>query len=115
MLHSLTNNVFLFVQKKITSVSSTPSSSITSYNPLIFYFIGAIFSSIFLQTKNNLILQSNCIFNILFICFSGNPLHRSKNKDLKCFPNTEFFSRELIKIMSNINSAEMHMSFFIFH
>ena len=35
----LTNNVFWFSQKEIVSVSFTPSSSITSYNPLIFYFI----------------------------------------------------------------------------
>ena len=43
----LTNDVFLFGQKEIISVSSTLSSSITSYNIVIFYFIGAILSSIF--------------------------------------------------------------------
>ena len=38
----LTHNVFIFDQKETISVYSTPSSSITSYNLVIFYFIGAI-------------------------------------------------------------------------
>ena len=38
----LTNNVFIFDQKETISVYSTPSSSLTSYNLVIFYFIGAI-------------------------------------------------------------------------
>ena len=51
MSHCLTN-YFLFGQKKIISVSSTPSTSTTSYNPHIFYSIGAFFFKHFLQ-KNN--------------------------------------------------------------
>ena len=52
----LVNNVFLFGQKEIVSVSCAPSSSITSFNHLIFYFLEAIFSGIFYIRKT---LQSN--------------------------------------------------------
>ena len=34
------------------SVSFAPSGSVTSYNPVIFYFIGAILSSIFYKEDN---------------------------------------------------------------
>ena len=47
----------------------------------------------------------------MFFYFSSNSLHKSKNCDLKCCPNNEFFSTELIKTTSDINSAEMLMSF----
>ena len=46
------NNVFIFGQKETISVSSTPSSSISSYNLVIFCFIGAILSSIFYKKDN---------------------------------------------------------------
>ena len=72
-------NVFLFGQREIISFSSTPSNYITGYNPLIFYFIGAILSSIFTKKKEQLILQRNFFpFLIFFLCFSSNPLHKSK-------------------------------------
>ena len=48
----LTNNVFLFGQKEIISVSTTPSNTVTSYYGLSFYFMVAIFSSIFYQMNN---------------------------------------------------------------
>ena len=100
-------NVFLFGQKEIISVSSTPGSSITSYNPFIFYFIGAILSSIFYKKDNFNITKLFFPFSIFFLCFSGNPLHKSKNSDLKYCPNTEFFSIELIKIKSDVSSAKI--------
>ena len=65
----LTNNVFLFGQKGITSVSSTPSSSITCYNPLIFYFIGAILSSTFYKKDNFDITKQFFPFLIFFPLF----------------------------------------------
>ena len=57
-------------------------------------------------------LQSNFFPFLIyfFLCFSTNSLHKSKNCDLKYFPNNEFFSTELIKITGDINSAEMLMS-----
>ena len=101
-------NVFIFDQKETISVSSTPSSSITSYNLVIFYFIGAIFSSIFYKKDNfNITKQLFPFLLYFFLCFSANSLHKSKNCDLKCCPNNEFFSTELIKITGDINSAEM--------
>ena len=51
------------------------------------------------------------LFNIFFLCFNGNPPRESKKYDLKCFLNSEFFSIEVIKITSDISSAEMHMSY----
>ena len=48
----LTNNVFIFGQKETISISSTPSSSITSYSLVIFYFIGAILSRLFYKKDN---------------------------------------------------------------
>ena len=39
-------------------------------------------------------------------------LHVNRKKyDLKCFPNSEFFSIEVIKITSDISSAEMHINY----
>ena len=35
----------------------------------------------------------------------------NKKRDSKCCPNNDFFSTELIKITSDINIAEMFMSF----
>ena len=46
----------------------------------------------------------------LFLCFSANSLHKSKNCDLKSCPNNDFVSTELIEITNNINNAEMLMS-----
>ena len=54
----LTNNFFTFGKKETISVTFTPSSSITSYNLVIFYFIGAILSSTFYK-KIFLTLQNN--------------------------------------------------------
>ena len=104
-------NVFIFDQKETISVSSTISSSITSYNLVIFYFIGAILSSIFYKKDNfNITKQLFPFLIYFFLCFSANSLHKSKNFDLKYCPNNEFFSTELIKITGDINSAEMLMS-----
>ena len=49
----LTDNVFLFSQKEMISVFSTPGNSVTNFNPLIFYFIGGILSSIFNKKYDN--------------------------------------------------------------
>ena len=104
------SNVFIFDQKETISVSSTPNSSITSYNLVVFYFKGAILSSIFYKKDNFNITKQLCPFLIyFFLCFSANSLHKSKNCDLKC-PHNEFFSTDLIKITGNINSAEMLIS-----
>ena len=104
----MTNNIFIFGQKETISVSSTPSSSITSYNLAIFYFIGAILSSIFHKKDNFNITKQLIRFLIYFFhCFSANSFHKSKNCDLKCCPNNEFFSTELIKKTSDINSVEI--------
>ena len=104
-------NVFIFDQKETISVSSTPSSSITSYNLVIFYFIGAILSSIFYEKDNfNITKQLFPFLIYFFLCFSANSLHKSKICDLKYCPNNEFFSTELIKITGDISSAEMLMS-----
>ena len=59
-------NVFIFDQKETISVSSTPSSSITSYNLIIFYFIGAILSSIFYKKDNFNITKQFFPFLIYF-------------------------------------------------
>ena len=104
-------NVFISDQKETIPVSSTPSTSITSYNLVIFYFIGAILSSIFYKKDNFNITKQLFPFLIhFFLCFKANSLHKSKNCDLKCCLNNEFFSTELIKITDDINSAEMLMS-----
>ena len=108
----LTNNVFLFGQKEIISISTTLSNTVTSYYRLIFYFMVAIFSSIFYQVNNFIITRQILPFLIFFfLCFNGNPPRGSKKYDLKCFPNSEFFSIEVIKITSDISSAEMHMNY----
>ena len=65
----LTNNVFIFDQKETISVSFTPSSSITSYNLVIFYFIGAILSRIFYKKDNFNITKQPSILNIFFSLF----------------------------------------------
>ena len=63
----LTNNVFLFDQKENISLSSTPSSSITSYNLVIFYFVGTILSNIFHKKDNFNITKQ--LFPFLMYCF----------------------------------------------
>ena len=93
--------LFDYLVKKMISDFSTPKSSVTSYNPLIFYLIGAICQSFFIKTLI-LILQSN-----FFLCFRGNPLHKSKNSDSECCPNNEFFSMELIQTTREIKGEEM--------
>ena len=94
----LTNNVFLFCQKEIISVSTTLSNTVTSYYRLVFYFMVAIFSSIFYQMNNFKITRQILPFLIFFfLCFNGNPPRESKKYDLKCFPNSEFFSMKLLK------------------
>ena len=65
----VTNNVFFFGEKEIISVSFTPSSSITSYNPFIFYFIGAIISRIFYKKNNFNIPKQYCPFLTFFSLF----------------------------------------------
>ena len=65
----LTKNVFLFSQKEFISVPSTPSSSITSYNPIIFYLIGVILSSIFYKKDNFNITKQLFPFLIFFSLF----------------------------------------------
>ena len=62
----LTDNVFILGQKETISVSSNPSSSITSYNLVIFYFIGAILSSIFYKKDNFNITKQLFPFLIYF-------------------------------------------------
>ena len=62
----LTNNVFLFGQMEAISVFTTPSSSITSYNLVIFYFIVAILSSIFYKKDNFNITKQPFPFLIFF-------------------------------------------------
>ena len=112
----LTNNVFLFGQKEIISVSTNPSNTVTSYYRLLFYFMVAIFSSIFYQMNNFKITRQILPFLIFFfLCFNGNPPRESKKYDLKCFPNSEFFRIEVIKITSDISSAEMHMNYCHLH
>ena len=67
-------------------------------------------SSIFYKKDNFNITKHSFPFLIyFFICFSANSLHKSKNGDLKCL-NNEFFSTELIKTTSDINSAKMLVS-----
>ena len=84
----------------------------TSYNLVIFYVIGAILSSMFYK-KYNLVSesnQSNSFLIYFFLCFSANSLHKEKNRDLNSCPQNGFFSTEVIKITSDINSGEMLMS-----
>ena len=64
----LTNNVFIFGRKETISLSSTPSSSITSYNLVIFYFMRAILSSIFYKKDNFDIAKQ--LFSFLIYFFS---------------------------------------------
>ena len=68
-------------------------------------------SSIFYR-KYNLNIRKQLFSSLIyfFLRFSANFLHKLKNCDLKCCPNNEFFSSELIKITSDINSAESFMS-----
>ena len=74
---SMTNNVFIFDQKETISVSSTPSSSITSYNLVIFYFIGAILSILFYKKDNfNITKQLFPFLIYFFLCFGANCLHK---------------------------------------
>ena len=46
---------------------------------------------------------------LFFSCFNSFLPHKSKTNDLKSCPNSIFFSTEVIKITSDINSAEMHV------
>ena len=56
----LTNNVFIFGQKETISVSSTPSSSITSFNLCYFSLISwEPFCQVFFTKKIILVLESN--------------------------------------------------------
>ena len=56
----LTNNVFIFGQKETISVSSTPSSSITSFNLCYFSLISwEPFCPVFFTKKIILVLESN--------------------------------------------------------
>ena len=64
----LTNNVFIFGRKETISLSSTPSSSKTSYNLVIFYFMRAILSSIFYKKDNFDIAKQ--LFSFLIYFFS---------------------------------------------
>ena len=61
---------------------------------------------------NNFKITRQILLSLIFffLCFDGNP-RESKKYDLKCFPNSEFFSIEVIKITSDISSAEMHMNY----
>ena len=103
---TLTNKVFLFGEEEITSVS------LNSCNPVMFYFIGAILSGIFYKTDNfNVTKHHFSMFNIFFLCFSLFLSINKKKSGIKCCPNNRFFSTELIKIRSDINTAEMLMSF----
>ena len=63
----LANNIFLSGQKETISVFSTPSSFITSYNLVIFYFIGAILSNIFYKKDNFNITKQLFPFLIYFL------------------------------------------------
>ena len=93
----LTNSVFLFGQREIISVSTTLGNNVTS---------------IFYQMNNFKITRQILPFLIFFfLCFNGNPPRELKKYDLKCFPNSEFFSIEVIKITSDVSSAEMHMNY----
>ena len=58
--------------------------------------------------KNNFEITKQ-LFPLLIYFSLSNCLHKSKNCDSKC-PNNEFFSTELIKIASNIDSTEMLVS-----
>ena len=87
----LTNNVFIFDQKETISVSSTLSSSITSYNLVIFFFHRRNFVKNFKKKDNFNITKQLFPFLIYFLlCFSANSLHKSKNCNLKCCPNNDF-------------------------
>ena len=65
----LNNNVSLFDQEEIISVSTTPTITVTSYKPLIFLFIVAIFSSIFYKKKKSF-LNHKPNFDFLNFFFS---------------------------------------------
>ena len=85
-----TNNVFLFGQGEIISVSTTPGSTMTSYKSLIFCLIVTIFSSIFYK---KIILKSqskSCPF-LFFYFFNSCPPHKLKSNDLKCCLDSEYF------------------------
>ena len=87
----LTKNVFIFDQKETVSVSSTLSSSITSYNLVIFFLIGGILSSIFYKKDNfNFTKQLFPLLIYFLLCFSANSFRKSKNCNLKCCPNNDF-------------------------
>ena len=47
--------------------------------------------------------------NIYFLCFNSCPPHKLKSNGLKCCPNSEFFSIEVIKITNVISSTEIHV------
>ena len=99
---------------EITFVSTTPVSTLSSYKSLISFFIVAIFSSISYQ--KNLKSQSKCCpFKYFFLSFNSSPPHKSKSNDVKCSPNSTCFSFKVIKITSNINSAEIcvHLGYFV--
>ena len=75
-----TNNVFLFGQKEIISVSTNPVSTVTSYKSLIFFFIVVIFSSTFYKKNHFKITKQILPFLIFFLLyFNGSPPHKSKN------------------------------------
>ena len=80
----LTNNIFLFGQEEINSVSITPVSTVTVYKSLIFFSMVDIFQIFF--TKKNPFKITNQIlsFLVFFLCFNSSPTRRSKSNDLKC-------------------------------
>ena len=105
-----TNNVFLFGQEEIISVSTTPGNTMTSYKSLIFFLIVTIFSSIFYKKNHFKITRQILPFLIFFfLCFNSCPPRKLKSNEMKRYPNSEFFSIEVIKITSNISSAEIRV------
>ena len=109
---NLTTQFILLDQEKIISTSTSPTNTITGYIPLVFYLISAIFSCLF-YTKGKFAITKRLLPFLLFfvLCFTSNPQQKIKYNDLKHYRNTEFFSTEILKTASDINSAELQIKF----
>ena len=92
-----TNNIFLFGQEEIISHSNH-------------------FFNHFLQ-KNDFKITKQILPFLIFFCVNSCPSHKLKSNDLKCCPNSEYFSIEIIKITNDISSAEIRgdLGCFIFN
>ena len=102
-----TNNVYLFGQEEIICFYYSYQYYDKLQIPYILSNSNHFFKQ-FLQKKSFYNHKANlALFNIISLCFNCCPPHKLKSKDLKCCPNSEFFSTEVLKTTNHISSTEI--------